>query len=94
MVVTQLVGPIDDESLNEELATRKKFLVDSELENGRHRVFNSAMGTLDARTLSTKLDTVFEKLKYAAKVNVAFGFLLKNREDGTCWCYCAHEKNY
>ena len=48
------------------------------------------MDILDAHTSSQKLDTVFEKLKCAAKMNVAFGFVLKNIEDGSCRYYYAH----
>ena len=66
--VSELVGPIDDESLKEELQMCEHFLVDSEMENGRQRVFNSAMEILDAHTLSQKLDTVFGKLECAAKL--------------------------
>ena len=51
------------------------------------------MEILDAHTLSQNLDTVLEKLKCAAKLNVAFGFVLKNVEDGSCRYYYAHENN-
>ena len=61
--VTRLVGENDDESLKEELETCKHFLVNSDMEKWRHRVFNFAIDILDAHTLSQKLDTVFEKLK-------------------------------
>ena len=86
---TELVGTIDDEGLKEELQTCKRFLVDSEMENMRHKMFNFAMKILDADTLRQKLDRVFEKLKCAAKLIVAFGFTLKNSEDGNC----RHENN-
>ena len=36
--VTHAMGTIDDNSLKEETETYKHFLVDSEMENGRHRV--------------------------------------------------------
>ena len=52
------------------------------METGRHRVFNFAMELLDALFLSQKLDTVFEKLNCAEKLNVAFGLLLKNEKMG------------
>ena len=82
MDVTQLVGKIDDESSEEELETCKHFFVDSEMEKRRYRVFNFAMDILNAHTLSQKVDTVFKKLEYAAKLNVPFGFVLKNVENG------------
>ena len=40
------------------------------------------MNILDAHTLSQKLDTVFDKLKCVAKLNVPFGFVLTNVEEG------------
>ena len=43
--------------------------------------------------LNDKLDYVFKELKCAAKVNLAFGFVLKNIEDGMCIYFYAHENN-
>ena len=42
-------------------------------------------------SLSKKIDSEFEKFKCSAKFNVAFGFVLKNVENGTCGFYYAHE---
>ena len=74
----------DDADLKEELQACQHFLVDSELEKGRHRVFNFAMSTFDNSLINKKLDLVFKGLECAAKVNLAFGFVLKNVEDGSC----------
>ena len=63
------------------------------MENGRHRVFNFAMSSFDITLLNDKLDYVFKELKCAAKVNLAFGFVLKNIEDGMCRYFYAHENN-
>ena len=63
------------------------------MENGRHRVFNFAMSSFDMSLLNDKLDYVFKELKCAAKVNLAFGFVLKNIEDGMCRYFYAHENN-
>ena len=71
----------DDADLKEELQACQHFLVDSELEKGRHRVFNFVMSTFDNSLVNKKLDLVFNSLKCAAKVNLAFGFVLKNIED-------------
>ena len=38
--VTQLVGDVNGNSLKEELETCTQFLVDSEIENGEHRLCN------------------------------------------------------
>ena len=43
---------VDDQSLGEELESCKHFLTDTEMENGRHRVFNFAMSSFDM-SLST-----------------------------------------
>ena len=43
--------------------------------------------------LNDKLGYVFKELKCAAKVNLAFGFVLKNVEDGSSRPFYAHENN-
>ena len=63
------------------------------MENGRHRVFNFAMSSFDISLLSNILDYVFKELKCAAKVNFAFGFVLKIIEDGRCRYFYAHESS-
>ena len=88
-----VVGDVDDQSLREELESCKHFLTDTEMENGRHRVFNFAMSSFDISLLNDKLDYVFNELKFAAKVNLAFAFVLKNIEDGMCRYFYAHENN-
>ena len=80
-----------NDSLKEELETWKQFLVDSEMENERRRVFNFAMDTLDPEYLLKKLDVVFDSLKCAAKLNLAFDFALKNVANESCWYYYPHE---
>ena len=79
--VEDIVGDVDDHSSREELDSCKHFLTDTEMENGRHRVFNFAMSSSDMSLLNDKLDYVFKELKCAAKVNLAFGFVRKNFED-------------
>ena len=83
----------DDADLKEELQGCQHFLVDSELEKGRHRVLNFTMSTFDNSLINKKLDLVFKGLKCAAKVNLAFGFVLKNVEDGSCRHFYAHGNN-
>ena len=91
--VDDIVGDVDNQSLREELESCKHFLTDTEIENGRHRVFNFAMSSFDIFLLNDKLDYVFKELKGAAKVNIAFGFVLKNIQDGMCRYFYAHENN-
>ena len=54
------------------------------MENGKQRVWNFVMNTRDSKYLLEKLDIVLDSLKCAAKLNLAFGFALKNVEDGSC----------
>ena len=63
------------------------------MKNGRHRVFKLVMSSLDIRLLNDRMDYVFKELKCAAKVNFAFGFVLKNSEDGMCGYFYTHENN-
>ena len=80
--VEHIVEDVEDHSLREELRSPQHFLVDSELEKARHKVFNYAVETLNETIVNEKLDHFFNKLKCAAKVNLAFGFILENIEDG------------
>ena len=81
--VEDLVGDVDDQSFREELESCKHFLTYTEMQNGRHRVFNFAMSSFGMILLNDKLDYVFKELKCAAKVNLAFVFVLKNVEEGS-----------
>ena len=54
--VEDIVGDVDDQSLREELESCKHFLIDTEMENGRHRVFNFGMSSFDVTLLNDKLD--------------------------------------
>ena len=78
------MGDVDDQSLSEELEPCKHFLTDTEMENGRLRVFNFPMSSFDISLFNDKLEYLFKELKCAAKVNLAFGFVLKNIEIGSC----------
>ena len=51
------------------------------------------MSSFDISLLNEKLDYVFKELKCAAKVTIAFGFVLKNIEAGMCRYFYAHENN-
>ena len=83
----------DNADPKEEFQACQHFLVDSELEKGKHRVFIFAMSTFDNSMINKKLDLVFNGLKCAAKVSLAFGFVLKNIENGSFRFFYAHENN-
>ena len=88
-----IVGDVEDHKLREELRSCQHFLVDSELERARHKVFNYTVETLNETIVNEKLDHFFNNLKCVAKVNLAFGFILKNIEDGRFRFFYAHENN-
>ena len=74
--VEHIVGDVKDHRLKE-LRSCQHFLVDSELERTRQKVFNYAVETLNETIVNEKLDRFFNNLKCAAKVNLAFGFIRK-----------------
>ena len=83
---------VDDKSVKEELETWKHFLMDSELDNWRHRVYISAMATLHPKYQLRKVNYVFDSPNCAARLNRAFGFVLENVEVGSCRYYIAQER--
>ena len=83
----------DGEKLKEELSACQHFLVDTEWENGRNKVFNFQMSKLDTKVINEKLEEVFNKLDSAAKINIALGFVLRNIETGEYRYFYAHENN-
>ena len=88
-----IVGDADDQRLTEESESCKHLLIDSETGKGKQRVFNFAISSFVMSLLNDKLDYVFKQLKCAAKVNFAFGFVLKSFEVGMCRYFYAHENN-
>ena len=51
------------------------------------------MSSSDISLLNKKLDYAIKELKCAAKVHHAFGFVLKNIQDGVCRYFNAHENS-
>ena len=91
--VEHIVGVVEDHRLREELRSCQHFLVEAQLERARHNVFNYAVETLNETNVNEKLDHFLNNLKCAAKVNLAFVFVLKNIEDGGFRYFNAHENN-
>ena len=83
----------EGERLKEELSACQHFLVNTEMENGRHKVFNFQMPKLDTKIINEKLEEVFNKLNSAAKINIALGSVLRNIETGEYRYFYAHENN-
>ena len=67
-----------DKSLEEELESCGQFLVDSEKQKVRHSMFNFVVNNFTSHVIEEKFDRVLDKLKCAAKLNLALGFILKN----------------
>ena len=88
-----ILGDVDEQSLREELQSCRHFLVDSELQKGRHSVFIFAVNNLTAQVIEEKLDHLLDKLKCVAKLILALGFILKNIEDEKFRYFYAHENN-
>ena len=83
----------DSDQLRDELNACQHFLTDTEMENGRHKVFNFQLSKLDPNLVNEKLNQVFEKLDCAAKINIALGFVLRNIETSEYRYFYAHENN-
>ena len=67
--------------------------MDSEHERARHKVFNYATETLNETIVNENLDHFFNNSKCAAKLSLAFGFLLKDIEDGEFRYFYVHGNN-
>ena len=67
----------DDKSFEVEIQSCRKFSVDSEIQKGKHSVFSFVANNLTAQVIEEKLDRVLDKLKCAAKPNLALSFILK-----------------
>ena len=78
VAVEHIVGDVEDQRLREELPSCQHFLVDSELERARHKVFNYAVKTLNETIVNEKLDNFFNKLNCTAKVWPLVSFWKRN----------------
>ena len=78
--VEHIVRDVEDHRFKEELRSCQHFLVDFKRQRARHKVFNSEVEISNEKFLNEKL--FFNNLKCAAKVNLAFGFILEKTEDG------------
>ena len=91
--VEHIAGDVEDHSLREELSSCQHFLVDSEHDRARVKVFKYAVETLNETIVIEKLDKFFNNFKRAPKVNLAFALILKNIEEGGFRYFYAHENN-
>ena len=68
------MGGVEDHTLREELRSYQHFLVDSELERARHKVFNYAVETLNETIVNEKLDHFFQQFEMCSKSESGFRF--------------------
>ena len=61
------INEVDDTNLKEEIRSCPQFLVDSEPERARHKIFNYALEKLNSKTMVEKPDHLFNNSKCAAK---------------------------
>ena len=83
----------DGEKLKEKISAYQHFLLNKEMENGRHKVFNFQMSKLNTKIINEKFEEVFNKLDSAAKINISLGFVLRNIETGEYRYFYSHENN-
>ena len=84
---------ISEAKLKEEHVFCNLSFVDFEFEKRRHCVFTYTMSSFKNYFLNEKLHLVFNQLKSAAKVTLAFEIQLNGNEFVTCrYCY-AHKNN-
>ena len=76
-----LFEDINDTHIKEEPNFCIQNLVDSELDKGRHRVFNFVMSSFNNSFFNATLDLVYRQLKCAAKNNLAYRFVLKYNKE-------------
>ena len=67
MDVEHIVGDVEDHRLREELRSCQHFLVDSELERARHKIFNYAVEILNETIVNQKVDHFFNNLNVQQK---------------------------
>ena len=70
--VEHIVGDVEDHKLREELRSCKHFLLESELERARHKVFNYAVETLNETIVNEKLDHFFQQFELCSKSESGF----------------------
>ena len=92
MDLQSLVDAGDDKSFEKDLQSYRHFLVDSEIQKKTLCVQFCCQQPYSSG-YRRKLDHVLDKLRCAAKLNLALRFMLKNIEDGKFRYFYAHENN-
>ena len=87
------INEVNDANLKEEFRSCQHFRVDSEIKPARHKVSKYAIDNLNAKIVDEKLVQFFNNLRRAGKVNLVYGFILKNMADEGFRYFYAHENN-
>ena len=87
------IDSLNNKNLQDQMQSCKHFNIDSEIEKARFKMFKYAIETLSTKIVEKRLDHVFKNLSCAAKVNLAFEFLLKNINSERFRYLYAHENN-
>ena len=74
------MGAVNHKNLKWDLEMCEDFLLESEIENGRQRVFNVAMATVDSNFFGRN-----GMLCLTAELLLAIGIVLKIIKNGNCW---------
>ena len=77
--VENIVRDVEDHKLREELRSPQKFLVDSQLEKERHKLFNYAVGTLN-ETIVKQNSISFPTIRNVDQKEVGFLFHFEKKQ--------------
>ena len=82
-----------NEQLQQELCSCQHF-DNTEIENGRYRLFNFKLSKLDLSEIIGKLKEVFEKLNCAAKINLSSGIYFTSIGNRQIKIFLSHENTF
>ena len=91
--VEHIAAGVDDHKLREELRSCQHFLVDSELERARHKVFNYAPGNSQRNNCQRETWSSFQQFEICSKSESGLWLHFESIEDGGFRYFYAHENN-
>ena len=88
-----IINEVDDANLKDELRSRQHLFVDSEFEQGRHKVLKYAIESLNVKIVDENLDHLFSSIKSGAIMN-SFWIHFKNYGRGWSQKFSRTRKQY
>ena len=88
-----IINDVGDTNLRKEVYSCQQLLVDSELEQARHKFVNCEIENLNTALVDENLDLLFNNLKYTAKMNRSLDSFFEKVEYGMIRCFYAHEND-